>query len=174
VLSGHFTISTFHSKTWDEALIRLIKVFGVDPNTLCMSSILKGILAQKLTPIICDECSLKYEDIESGLTKREKLKLSEYFSECYEQLRFKNIHDLCNKCEKTNGVIGLKPIYEIYKPTKEINSLIINDKFAEARNKWEQVNDGINGITFLDRAKELVVQGLVDPIWVIDTLLEEI
>jgi len=174
VLSGQFTISTFHSTSWIEAMIRIIKVLGLNPYTLCLKSVLKGVLAQMLAPVTCDKCCLKYDDVKDTLSMRKQSKIFDLFENDLSGIRFRNYNGECSSCGESNGIKGRTPIYEIYKPTDEINSLLINSQFVEARSKWADTKDGINGVSMMDRALIKAKEGVIDPVWIIDKLVDDL
>jgi type II secretory ATPase GspE/PulE/Tfp pilus assembly ATPase PilB-like protein len=118
-LTGHIVFATLHTNSAPQAITRLIEI-GVEPYMVAPSVI--GVLAQRLTARICENCKEAY-------TPSREL-LSRYFQE-------EGLSDVkffrgkgCPKCRGT-GYKGRVAIHELVLITEEIRALIAEGRSVQ-------------------------------------------
>ncbi len=125
VLSGHTVIVQMESPDVMQAIARFVNLTG-EPSLL--SSILEGVIAQRLVRCICDDCREEYEP-EQDVIDRYFLSLyRKWFQSRYgcggEAGRVSLFRGLgCEKCRYT-GYRGRTGLYEILIPDLDVRDLI--------------------------------------------------
>ncbi|MGD2126981.1 MAG: GspE/PulE family protein [Desulfobacteraceae bacterium] len=121
-LTGHLVLSTLHTNSAPETIIRLLDM-GMDPFNF--ADALLGILAQRLVRTLCKDCKEPYHP---GREEHEALVRA--YSGDFEALGFPYTDDLalhrakgCDKCANT-GYRGRTAIMELLDGTDEMKSLI--------------------------------------------------
>lgn len=137
--TGHLVISTMHTNNSVESISRLVDM-GV-PRYL-ISSVLKGIISQKLVRKVCEHCSIE-EELDENTYKKLKLKTIK-------------IEQGCSKCNYS-GYKGRIAVYEILEINKRIKHSIIDSELSD-----EIYNLGkLNGmISFQDSCSYLLKNGI--------------
>ena len=137
--TGHLVISTMHTNNSVESISRLVDM-GV-PRYL-ISSVLKGVISQKLVRKVCGHCSIE-EDLDENTYKKLKLKTIK-------------IEQGCSKCNYS-GYKGRIAVYEILEINKRIKHSIIDSELSD-----EIYNLGkLNGmISFQDSCSYLLKNGI--------------
>ena len=137
--TGHLVISTMHTNNSVESISRLVDM-GV-PRYL-ISSVLKGIISQKLVRKVCEHCSIEEELDENTYTKL--------------KLKTIKIEQGCSKCNYS-GYKGRIAVYEILEINKRIKHSIIDSELSD-----EIYNLGkLNGmISFQDSCSYLLKNGI--------------
>ncbi|MDF1760052.1 MAG: GspE/PulE family protein [Coxiellaceae bacterium] len=102
-LTGHLVLSTLHTNDAASAATRLLDM-GV--KGYLVASTIRGVLAQRLTRIICDSCKEDYT-----LTEQEKTWLTSVMGDAYNDVQFK-AGEGCMRCNET-GYRGRTGIYEL-------------------------------------------------------------
>lgn len=173
-LSGHLTMSTIHAYDPFQAVNLLQSQYDVNLSTLLMPRVLRAIIAQKLVPVICPECSVSIKDSKETINDYSLKELNNYFNDDIDDLRVSSFKDNCQTC-KGRGRIGLQPIYEIFKPCQTTTNLLLQHRYIEAKNRWESMdsNDGFTGITFQKRAKYLVRDNQLCALYALDKVLTQ-
>jgi type IV pilus assembly protein PilB len=111
-LTGHIVFATLHTNSAPQAITRLIEI-GVEPYMVAPSVI--GVLAQRLTARICENCKEAYTPTREILSK--------YFQEDgLSDVKFYRGRG-CTKCRGT-GYKGRVAIHELVLITEEIRALI--------------------------------------------------
>jgi len=110
--TGHLVLSTLHTNTAIGAIPRLLYM---EIDLFMLTSILNGVLAQRLARSLCPYCKESYMSTPSenewlGLNPEKPVKL-------YKQVG-------CKKC-KGNGYRGRRAIYELFMPDDDIRSLML-------------------------------------------------
>lgn len=137
--TGHLVISTMHTNNSVESISRLVDM-GV-PRYL-ISSVLKGVISQKLVRKVCGHCSIE-EELDENTYKKLKLKTIK-------------IEQGCSKCNYS-GYKGRIAVYEILEIDKRIRHSIIDSELSD-----EIYNLGkLNGmISFQDSCSYLLKNGI--------------
>ena len=137
--TGHLVISTMHTNNSVESISRLVDM-GV-PRYL-ISSVLKGVISQKLVRKVCGHCSIE-EELDENTYKKLKLKTIK-------------IEQGCSKCNYS-GYKGRIAVYEILEIDKNIKHSIIDSELSD-----EIYNLGkLNGmISFQDSCSYLLKNGI--------------
>ena len=137
--TGHLVISTMHTNNSVESISRLVDM-GV-PRYL-ISSVLKGVISQKLVRKVCEHCSIE-EELDENTYKKLKLKTIK-------------IEQGCSKCNYS-GYKGRIAVYEILEINKRIKHSIIDSELSD-----EIYNLGkLNGmISFQDSCSYLLKNGI--------------
>lgn len=137
--TGHLVISTMHTNNSVESINRLVDM-GV-PRYL-ISSVLKGVISQKLVRKVCEHCSIE-EELDENTYKKLKLKTIK-------------IEQGCSKCNYS-GYKGRIAVYEILEINKRIKHSIIDSELSD-----EIYNLGkLNGmISFQDSCSYLLKNGI--------------
>ena len=102
-LTGHLVLSTLHTNDAASAATRLLDM-GV--KGYLVASTIRGVMAQRLSRIICDSCKIDYQ-----LSDFEKTWLEAEFGQEYNGVQFK-VGEGCMRCNQT-GYRGRKGIYEL-------------------------------------------------------------
>lgn len=137
--TGHLVISTMHTNNSVESINRLVDM-GI-PRYL-ISSVLKGVISQKLVRKVCGHCSIE-EELDENTYKKLKLKTIK-------------IEQGCSKCNYS-GYKGRIAVYEILEIDKRIRHSIIDSELSD-----EIYNLGkLNGmISFQDSCSYLLKNGI--------------
>lgn len=120
-MTGHLVLSTLHTNDSVGALIRL-KEMGLEK--FLITSATSGIVAQRLIRTICQDCKIAYEP------PPEMLKALGLENDTVSYYRGSG----CTFCH-ASGYRGRSGIYEILKPSTEMNKLVYQDV------GWQQLND---------------------------------
>lgn len=114
--TGHLVISTMHTNNSVESINRLVDM-GV-PRYL-ISSVLKGVVSQKLVRKVCNECCIE-ESVEASMST--DLDINEI-----ESIK---LEVGCSKCNNT-GYSGRIAVYEILEINKAIRNAILDEKQSD-------------------------------------------
>ena len=137
--TGHLVISTMHTNNSVESINRLVDM-GI-PRYL-ISSVLKGIISQKLVRKVCEHCSIEEELDENTYTKL--------------KLKTIKIEQGCSKCNYS-GYKGRIAVYEILEIDKRIRHSIIDSELSDEI----YILGKLNGmISFQDSCSYLLKNGI--------------
>ena len=137
--TGHLVISTMHTNNSVESINRLVDM-GV-PRYL-ISSVLKGVISQKLVRKVCGHCSIE-EELDENTYKKLKLKTIK-------------IEQGCSKCNYS-GYKGRIAVYEILEINKRIKHSIIDSELSDEI----YILGKLNGmISFQDSCSYLLKNGI--------------
>ena len=137
--TGHLVISTMHTNNSVESISRLVDM-GV-PRYL-ISSVLKGVISQKLVRKVCGHCSIE-EELDENTYKKLKLKTIK-------------IEQGCSKCNYS-GYKGRIAVYEILEIDKRIRHSIIDSELSDEI----YILGKLNGmISFQDSCSYLLKNGI--------------
>ena len=118
-LTGHIVFATLHTNSAPQAITRLIEI-GVEPYMVAPSVI--GVLAQRLSARICENCKEAYSPTRETLAK--------YFKEDgLTDVKFYRGKG-CQKCRGT-GYKGRVAIHELVLITEEIRALISEERSVQ-------------------------------------------
>lgn len=137
--TGHLVISTMHTNNSVESINRLVDM-GI-PRYL-ISSVLKGVISQKLVRKVCGHCSIE-EELDENTYKKLKLKTIK-------------IEQGCSKCNYS-GYKGRIAVYEILEIDKRIRHSIIDSELSDEI----YILGKLNGmISFQDSCSYLLKNGI--------------
>ncbi len=148
-LTGHFVLSTLHTKNAPGAIVRLLEM-GVEPYLIASSLI--GVLAQRLVRQLCQHCKTNYQP-SPALLQSIGIKEASPTLQLYKGTG-------CRECNHT-GYLGRTGIFELMLVTDYMRQLILRKSSTaeieiEARKTGMQTlrQDGIRkalqGITTID------------------------
>mgnify|MGYP001179487882 FL=1 len=161
-LTGHLVLSTLHTNDAPSAITRLIDM-GMEDYLL--SSIIVGILAQRLVRVACPHCQVPFTPDPAVL---KEMNLDGQKPENWKVVGVKG----CEHCAHT-GYWGRSGIFEFLKVTDEIQKLILGKKdsniIKEAARKhgmrtlredgWLKVKQGITTVSEVLRATQEEMAG---------------
>jgi len=123
-LTGHFVLSTLHTNSAPETIVRL-REMGVDP--LNFSDALLGILSQRLTLKLCDHCKRPYHPSDEEYTEL----VDAYGSDWFKAHKMEDYTDDltlmkkvgCEKCD-SSGYKGRIALHELLMGTEQAKNAI--------------------------------------------------
>jgi len=140
-LTGHLVLSTLHTNSAPETIIRLLDM-GMDPFNF--ADALLGILAQRLFRTLCKKCKKPYHPEEEEFQDL----VIEYGPEDFEKIGIQYSSDLtlygpkgCHICSQT-GYRGRMALHELLEGTDEIKRLIQHKNTVEDIRK-QAIEDGM-------------------------------
>lgn len=159
-LTGHLVFSTLHTNDAPSAITRLLDI-GVKP--FLVASSLRGIMAQRLVRINCENCKEPYDPTDAEMS------LLGISREMLPELHLKKGRG-CNKCG-LSGFSGRKGLFEIFVINDEIQRLIFERESSSLIRKRARElgmrtlrEDGIRkvnaGITTLDEVMRVTMGDL--------------
>ncbi|NUM33590.1 MAG: type II/IV secretion system protein [Candidatus Brocadiae bacterium] len=157
-LTGHLVLSTLHTNSASETIIRLIEM-GLDPFNF--ADALLGVLAQRLTRRLCSECKKMHPLVRSEYDEIvEEFSTKDYYGKGPEFSEGLPIYKAigCERCNRV-GYKGRLGIHELLIATDPVKSLI------QARAKVDEIREAAKAddMTTLKQDGILkIFQGLVD------------
>ncbi len=133
-LTGHLLISSLHTNTAAGAFSRLI---NMGAEAYLVAATVKGVMAQRLLPKICEHCKYAVEVPDDARVLLEHAHAdieAEYFAS-----------DGCAKCHNT-GIAGRKLVYELIEVNEAISKLV-SDGAPEHRIREEAEKNGMRSIS---------------------------
>ncbi len=123
-LTGHFVLSTLHTNSAPETIVRLTEM-GIDP--LNFSDALLGILSQRLTLKLCDHCKRPYHPSEEEYTEL----VDAYGTDWFKAHNMEDYTDDltlmkkvgCEKCD-SSGYKGRIALHELLMGTEQAKNAI--------------------------------------------------
>lgn len=153
-LTGHMMWSTLHVNSAAASLQRLLDL-GVNDNLVYDPGLIKGLVNQSLTRVLCPNCKVPY--LQQRLKMPEDLRLR-VEAHCIPEQVY--VHgDGCQQCHG-RGIIRRTAIAEILPPNISFMRRFREDGRAEAQAFWVREQGGITkNAHLLHRVNE----GLIDP-----------
>lgn len=191
-LTGHTTMVTLHGNSAFDALHRLEEL-EVKNSLLGSEGFIKGIIFQRLLPVLCPNCSIKASDYEARLTdlidegivsRRQLNRLINNYGGYLPKIRFRNPNGCSHKgCR--SGYIGREAAVEIVVPDSDMRDEIAKGKYQNAKKSWkakgmipaipdpeipyeEQYLQHCVGYSVFDHAVKKMIEGRVSPLDVED------
>ncbi len=177
--SGHRVYTTVHASTAIGIISRLVGL-GIHPSLLCTPDVLKGLIFQTLTPVLCQNCKIsanewlktESDDLEK---RKHSLKRIAAVLDSREldatQIAFRS--DIgCSECDGS-GVSGRTLMAEFALPDDDMLSHLSNGRYIDARRHWIR---NLNGHQVDEHGIRLIAQGLASPVdveWRIGPLREK-
>jgi len=153
-LTGHLVLSTLHTNSAPETIIRLLDM-GIDPFNFADS--LLGVLAQRLVRVLCKACKEAYEPDADVLNDMCHGYGEEHFSELGE-VKVLCRPKGCDKCNNT-GYRGRMGVHELLVSSDQIKKLVARRNSVEdIRNT--AVSEGMR--TLLQDGIRKVLEGHTD------------
>lgn len=169
--SGHQVMTTVHA-TSALGIVERLADFSITPSVMGSPEFLTGLIYQKLVPLVCPKCSIKFSElIESSRATREHLELAERL-EAVADLAVHEIRlrgDGCPHC-KNMGIVGRTVCAEIIAPDFTMLRHFRDQNPLEAKYHWRSLSDrdpdsdNMTGKTVLEHALFKMRQGLVCPL----------
>ncbi len=157
-MSGHVVYSTVHTNDV-LSIPRRLDGLKVRRDLLADPTIFRGMVCQRLIPVLCRECRIPGSEAEaSGLLVGD---LSDRIAqvglppECV----FFRRREGCRHCEN-QGIVGRTIVAEILIPDQEILNLVAGGRMTEA---WRYFSNDLEGRTMMDHAIEKIRSGDLDP-----------
>ena len=126
-LTGHLVLSTLHTNSAPETIIRLLDM-GIDPFNFADS--LLGVLAQRLVRVLCSKCKEAYEPDQEIMNEIKDTYGEEVFSELGSDLKTLYRPKGCSECNST-GYKGRIGIHELVVTNDEIKKMVAKRESVE-------------------------------------------
>ena len=153
-LTGHGLWSTLHVNAAIQAFQR-IHDLGVEDNLVFDPALMKGIVNQSLTRVLCSNCKVPYLQHRERLSADQRSRIE---SSCIpEQIYLKG--EGCTKCSG-RGIVDRTAIAEIMQPDLPFMRMYRDHGKAEAQVFWVREQGGITKNEHLIRR---INEGIVDP-----------
>ena len=157
-MSGHVVYSTLHVNDV-LSIPRRLDGLKVRRDLLCDPTIFRGMVCQRLVPLLCPDCKLSWEQAEkAGILRPDLLKRLEDVSVDLEEAFFHRAGG-CDACNG-QGITGRTIVAEILIPDQEILDLVAGGRMTDA---WRYFSEKLEGRTMMDHALEKIRMGAVDP-----------
>ncbi len=155
-LTGHLVFSTLHTNDAPSAITRLL---DMDVESFLLSSVLRGVIAQRLVRVLCPHCKTAYSP-----NKDEMMKLGRAAEHMQNNTLYKP--QGCPECMNT-GYKGRIAIYEMMPIHEKMKKLIVDKtdsatirQFAEENGMYSLYLDGMikvaQGITSLTELTRVI------------------
>jgi len=154
-LTGHLVLSTLHTNSAPETIIRLLDM-GIDPFNFADS--LLGVLAQRLVRVLCPKCKEAYEPEPDVVNEIRNGYGSDVFAELSSGIKTLYRPRGCSECNST-GYKGRIGIHELLVTNDDIKMLVAKRGSAEEI-RSESVKAGMR--TLLQDGIRKVVEGKTD------------
>ena len=165
VLAGRKIISTLHVFEAMAVFSRL-RELGVPESVLFMPNFISGVIYQRLVPVLCPHCSIKFQDaFGRGLVEQAVFdRVSHVLDLHASNVRVRSPGG-CDQCGHM-GIVGRTICSEILQPDATFLDLMRRGETAAARNQWMQ-NPELNingwGISAVAHGISKIAAGSVDP-----------
>lgn len=176
--SGHQVLSTIHA-TRSLGIPPRLGSFGLDNNLLGSPDFLNGLIYQKLLPVLCPKCKIKFTDIiASSSATKEDNELAQRLSEIVnldEDEIFIRHPTGCEKC-KFMSIVDRSVAAEIISPNLNILDAFEHGDMKLAEYYWlelsdqDPLSDNMEGKTVLEHAILKMLTGIVSPYDIEDLL----
>ncbi|WP_338333630.1 ATPase, T2SS/T4P/T4SS family [Acetobacter sp. LMG 32666] len=159
VQTGHFVASTCHVDDPFDLPFRLqiMDFTRLNFATTCNASLIRGIVSQRLVPVICPHCAVPW-------TKDDK-RLATVINEsvptwCPDPALIRRIGPGCEHCYGT-GIAGRTCVAEVIETDEELMSDFVTHGVNVARHRYRSRPDADPSL--LETAMKLVAEGKLDP-----------
>jgi len=132
VLSGHQVMSTTHAASVLDAISRLIDL-GVERRTIASPNFLGGLIYQRLVPVLCPVCKVKYENGMVVKGRREFENRMKFVNTPGSTIYIKGRG--CSECSQ-RGIVGITVCAEVMAPDDEFLDLISKGEDIGAKRHW--------------------------------------
>jgi type II secretory ATPase GspE/PulE/Tfp pilus assembly ATPase PilB-like protein len=155
-MTGHQVLTTLHANDSLSIVPRLMDV-GVESYKLRDSSLVCGLVAQRLVRTLCPKCRRKYDINKTDLPLECVVRLRAVLRDQPVWLPSRG----CDECR--GGYCGRTVLAEIIRPDQKLLDLLCLGERQAAQRYWLTV---LNGRTLLHHAIEKMIEGILDPIQV--------
>ena len=167
-MTGHQVWTSIHANDALSILDRL-RDLGVEDYKVTDGSLIAGLIAQRLVQTVCPKCSIGYEEA----VKEGHFQFDPEMPETLARISEGNL-DLfrftsnqgCSHCKHT-GYAGRTVVAEVLLPDDGFMELVLQRKKVAAREYWLK---NLQGITMLEHGWMKMMQGIMDPRDVQDTV----
>jgi len=158
-MSGHVVYSTVHANDV-LSIPRRLDGLKVRRDLLCDPTIFRGMVCQRLIPLLCPECKLPWEEADrSGILRPDLSKRLGDISGNLMETTFFHHAGGCENCDG-QGIVGRTIVAEILIPDQDILDMISGGRMTDA---WRYFREKRGGRTMMDHALDKIRAGLVDP-----------
>ena len=157
-MSGHVVYSTVHSNDV-LSIPRRLDGLKVRRDLLADPTIFRGMICQRLVPVLCRECRMPFREAEQSALVSEDLNTRIAGAGISPEEIFFRRKDGCQTCE-SQGIVGRTIVAEILLPDQEVLDLVADGRMTEA---WRYFSEVLGGRTMMDHAIDKVQAGDVDP-----------
>jgi type II secretory ATPase GspE/PulE/Tfp pilus assembly ATPase PilB-like protein len=158
-LTGHLVLSTLHTNSAPETIVRLIEM-GMDPFNFADAML--SIIAQRLARRLCDYCKKPYLPTEDEFSELVHLYGAQWFKEHNMEPYSRDVRFMkkegCEKCNGT-GYKGRLALHELAAGTEKLKKAIKNEAHVEEL-RILAVQEGMR--TLLMDGIQKIFQGLTD------------
>ncbi|MAJ63880.1 MAG: hypothetical protein CL558_12240 [Alphaproteobacteria bacterium] len=157
-MTGHQVWATLHAVDCLTIISRLRDI-GVDEFKLYDPAVFTGLVGQRLTRALCDDCKVPF------MTAREKGEVDDELWERTLEVYNRDLEGIytegpgCPKCSGT-GVTGRSVVAEVLLPDDGLMELMKQEKKVAARQHWVQ---NLNGITMMGHGILKIKAGVCSP-----------
>lgn len=169
VRSGHFVASTCHV---DDPFDLPLRLENMHETTLafsktCNTTLIRGIVSQRLVPVLCPECSIPWTIEDKRLPRIINEAVPTW---CPDPSLIRRTGAGCHHCFGT-GISGRTCVAEVIETDEELMHDFIKYGVTYARHRYRSRPDADPSL--LERAMELVASGKFDP-FDVSTIVERI
>lgn len=157
-MTGHQVWTTLHA-TDGMTIVSRLKDIGVEAYKLFDSTVVSGLVAQRLMRVVCPHCSLPFEEayklgrVDEGLWKRVNTVIDGDIS------LVKAIGDGCERCNQT-GAVGRTVVSEVILPDDEMMAFLEKRDINGAHKYWV---DNLAGMPMMHHGIEKIGKGISAP-----------
>ncbi len=157
-LTGHAVYTTVHANDALAVIARMIDI-GVEPFMLRDTSLMRGIVAQRLVRRLCPQCRREagLDALPGDMAERLTAALSGILDAPLERVFLPG--DGCSHCRE--GYAGRTVVAEVILPDQTLLDLLVAGDRTAGEAYWR---GQLNGKTMMDHGLDKVVLGEVDPI----------
>lgn len=157
-MTGHQSFTSMHGDGGIDGLFRLATgKLNIPSTTLGHKKVVNAALFQKVLPKLCEDCKLPADHPEHGLSEAKRALLRTKYELDPDRMFVANPCG-CDKCAigivglRANGTKGVVMAAEIFIPNLELSSLISQDRWQEAEQRWrEQRVDSFAGANMVGK-----------------------
>lgn len=169
VQTGHFVAFTCHV---DDPFglplrLQLMDITRLNFNTTCNASLIRGIVTQRLIPVICPHCAVLWTADDPRLPAIIKHAIPSW---CPDMSRVRRVGAGCEHCYGT-GISGRTCVAEVIETDAELMSDFVRYGENVARHRYRSRPDADPSL--LETAMERVAEGKLDP-FDVNTIVERI
>ncbi|MFP3637930.1 ATPase, T2SS/T4P/T4SS family [Paraburkholderia sp. SIMBA_054] len=159
-MTGHFVWSTVHV---NDPYMVFSRFEGWDRTRLARSELadadlISGLLAQRIVPILCDECSVPLEDKADAIPSYLG-KIIRTWGETHD-VHVRGENKECEKCNGT-GIFKTQAVAEVVMTDEEFMEDVRREGVAKARRNYRK-REGVDK-SMLGNAMDLILAGCIDP-----------
>ena len=153
-MTGHQVWTTVHSNTALGTFDRF-RDLGVEQELLTDTTVVAGVIGQRLVKTLCPHCSQKLVDVEKNYSESDINRFMRVLK--YQDVRVQG--NGCDQCDHT-GTLGRTVVAETIVTD---NTLMKHIREGDRMGSLKYVFSDLGHMTMLEHAIEKVNQGLVDP-----------